>query len=108
MTEFDSYQEEALRTSDRTNDGVNLGVCALGLCGESGEFADHVKKHIAQGHYLDREKLKLELGDILWYIAVAADALNEPLSNIVEMNVQKLRKRYPDGFSTERSVNRTV
>ena len=78
----------------------------MGLCGESGEAIDIVKKHLHQGHELDREKLIKELGDIAWYLAEAATALDVSLEDVLERNIEKLRSRYPEGFSTERSVHR--
>jgi len=78
----------------------------MGLCGESGEAIDLVKKHLAQGHELDKEKLAKELGDIAWYLAETATAIGYSLEDILQMNIDKLRARYPDGFAVERSVNR--
>lgn len=104
---FNDYQKEALRTA--SNAGHSLPRVlngALGLCGEAGEFADILKKHYYQGHDLDEGHLAKELGDILWYVAVAADALGIDLDTIAEMNVLKLRDRYPDGFDAERSQHR--
>ena len=79
----------------------------MGLCGESGEAIDIVKKHLAQGHALDREALIKELGDIAWYLAETATALDVSLDEIFVRNIEKLKKRYPQGFTTENSVNRT-
>ena len=81
---------------------------ALGLCGESGEFADAVKKQMFQGHDLDIPHLIEELGDIAWYIAVASHALGYKLEDVLTINIEKLKRRYPNGFDTERSVNREV
>ena len=78
----------------------------MGLCGEAGEVIDHVKKWHAQGHELDREMMKKELGDVCWYIAECATALDLTLEEIMEGNIRKLKKRYPDGFETEKSVKR--
>lgn len=78
----------------------------MGLCGESGEAIDIVKKHLFQGHELDRQKLAKELGDIAWYLAEAATALDIDLDDIFTANIEKLRKRYPDGFDTQRSICR--
>ena len=78
----------------------------MGLCGESGEAIDIVKKHLHQGHPLDKEKLAGELGDIAWYLAETAFALDIPLEKILRGNLEKLRKRYPKGFDTNRSQNR--
>ena len=78
----------------------------MGLCGESGEAIDIVKKHLFQGHDLDREKLKKELGDIAWYLAEAATALDMDLDDILGANIEKLRRRYPEWFDAERSIHR--
>ena len=78
----------------------------MGLAGESGETVDMVKKWIFQGHKLDTEQLAKELGDIAWYLAISADAIGYDLESIMQMNVEKLRARYPDGFDSERSVHR--
>ena len=75
----------------------------MGLCGESGEAIDIVKKWMAQGHELDKEHLAKELGDIAWYLAEAATALAIPLEDILQSNINKLKQRYPEGFETKRS-----
>lgn len=97
------YQMLAWRTR---GDGQMLNIMALGLAGESGEVCDLVKKHLGHGHPLDKEKMKKELGDVLWYIAVMARLLEIDMESIAVANIEKLRARYPDGFSTERSMNR--
>ena len=78
----------------------------MGLCGEAGEAIDLVKKHLAQGHVLDKERLAKELGDIAWYLAETAHVLGYSLEEILQMNIDKLQKRYPNGFSVEQSINR--
>ena len=78
----------------------------MGLCGESGEAIDIVKKWMAQGHELDKEHLTKELGDIAWYLAEAATALEFPLDDILQANIDKLKKRYPDGFDAQKSLVR--
>ena len=83
---------------------INAVMC---LCGESGEAIDIVKKHLHQGHELDRETLVKELGDIAWYLAEAAYALNIPLDDVLQQNIDKLRARYPQGFDTAKSIHRT-
>lgn len=98
------YQQAALRTANAHEDVIQN--CALGLSGESGEVADHVKKVRYQGHTLDPKHLVKELGDISWYVAVMAHALGYTLEEIFQMNIYKLYGRYPDGFSKERSINR--
>ena len=67
---------------------------------------DILKKYLFQGHELDKEHLAEELGDVAWYLSVAADALGYSLQEIFKMNIEKLRERYPDGFEEERSINR--
>ena len=78
----------------------------MGLCGEAGEAIDIVKKHLAQGHELDREGLIKELGDVAWYLAETATALGIDLDEVLERNIDKLKKRYPEGFSAEKSQHR--
>lgn len=84
-----------------------MTLCAaLGLSGESGELADAVKKHFFQGHALEKDTVKKELGDILWYVSAMAGQYGLTLEEIAEANVEKLKKRYPDGFSEQNSLNR--
>lgn len=100
------YQAQAMRTAGEFSHEDYLLNAALGLCGESGEVADLIKKYRFQGHELDTAKLIKELGDVQWYIALAASALGVSLSEIMMRNIEKLRERYPDGFDPERSRNR--
>ena len=104
---INEYQELAMTTvnpdmdqKDRLINGV------MGLCGESGEAIDLVKKHLAQGHELDKEHLAKELGDIAWYLAETAEAIGYPLETIFKMNIEKLKKRYPEGFESIKSKER--
>ena len=101
------YQKLAMTTlnPDLSQKDVLINA-VMGLCGESGEAIDIVKKHLHQGHELDREKLIKELGDIAWYLAEAATALDLELDVILQQNIDKLKARYPEGFDTERSVHR--
>lgn len=101
------YQRLALITANTDlKDHEQLINGALGLCGESGEVADMVKKCFMQGHELDVEHLAKELGDCMWYIALIANCIGYGLNGIMQMNVDKLKARYPEGFNTERSQNR--
>lgn len=98
------YQNLAMRTlNPELNKRDVLINSVMGLCGESGEAIDIVKKWMAHGHELDREHLAKELGDIAWYLAEAATALDMDLEDIFQANIEKLEKRYPEGFSCERS-----
>ena len=102
------YQQLALRTAGAGGNGdLRLIIAALGLAGEAGEFANLVKKRTAHGHTdINSQVLADELGDVLWYLAEAASALNLDLSDIAEKNLEKLSNRYPNGFSSERSIHR--
>lgn len=103
---INEFQEKALRTASGYRSDSLLLNGVMGLCGESGECIDIVKKAMFQGHTLDREHLAEELGDVAWYLAVAAEGLGYDLESILQRNVDKLMKRYPDGFETERSTHR--
>lgn len=102
------YQAQAMRwLNPALSEKGTLINGVMGLCGESGEVIDLVKKHLSQGHPLDREALAKELGDVAWYLAETAYVLGYPLEEIFRMNLEKLSVRYPDGFSTERSLHRS-
>ncbi|MBQ3160826.1 MAG: nucleoside triphosphate pyrophosphohydrolase family protein [Oscillospiraceae bacterium] len=104
---INEYQKLAMVTLNPELDKKDVLINGvMGLCGESGEAIDIVKKHLAQGHELDKEKLAKELGDVAWYLAETATAIGYDLEDIFQMNIDKLKKRYPDGFSVEKSVNR--
>ena len=101
------YQKEAMTLLNPVLTEKDVLMNALmGLCGESGEAIDLMKKHLYQGHDLDKEKLVKELGDIAWYLAEAATGLSIDLSEVLQRNLDKLHARYPQGFSTERSMHR--
>ncbi|HDR6388563.1 MULTISPECIES: nucleoside triphosphate pyrophosphohydrolase family protein [Bacillus] len=118
ICELVQYQEAALRTWNTNQDfGGRVLNAALGLSGESGEVADIVKKAIFHGHGFDpahcpeeedgnTHKIALELGDILYYISIMSYEMGYTLEDIAQMNIAKLTKRYPDGFSREASQAR--
>ena len=102
------YQKLAMITLNPALDKKDVLINGvMGLCGESGEAIDIVKKWLAQGHELDRDKLAKELGDIAWYLAETATALGLDLDAIFAANIEKLKRRYPEGFDAERSIHRT-
>ena len=104
---INEYQKLAMVTLNPELDKKDVLINGvMGLCGESGEAIDIVKKHLAQGHELDKEKLAKELGDVAWYLVETATAIGYDLEDIFQMNIDKLKKRYPEGFSVEKSVNR--
>ena len=96
---INEYQALAMRTLNPALDGKDVLINGvMGLCGEAGEAIDIVKKHLAQGHPLDREALLKELGDVAWYLAETAHALGADLESVLAGNIEKLRRRYPEGF----------
>lgn len=106
---INEYQEACLRTEPpaaKISETTRLENGLMGLNGEAGEAIDILKKFLFQGHELDKKHLARELGDVAWYLAVTADALGYYLEDIFQMNIDKLKARYPDGFDQERSVNR--
>ena len=104
---INEYQQRAMASLNPELKGRDVLInSVMGLCGESGEAIDIVKKWLAQGHPLDREHLAKELGDVAWYLAEAAAALDMPLEQILQGNLDKLKARYPEGFSAERSRER--
>ena len=101
------YQKQAMRTLNlKLSKQEILMNGVMGLCGESGEAIDLVKKHLFHSHPLDTDALKKELGDIAWYLAETAYALDIPLEEILKANITKLKQRYPEGFSESKSINR--
>lgn len=108
--DMNDYELLAMRTASSNPKAATLEArllnFSLGLAGEAGEVADLIKKHIYHGHPLDKEKLVKELGDCLWYVTGMAWALNVGLARVATVNITKLRKRFPNGFSTEASINR--
>lgn len=116
--ETNEYVKEAVITDlsnyapviERLNDVRTLRLlhAAMGLCTEAGEFMDMLKKHILYGKPIDTVNLAEELGDIQWYDALAVDALEETLSDILERNIRKLRARYPNKFTEHDALNRDL
>ena len=104
---INEYQELAMTTLNPELSKRDVLInSVMGLCGESGEAIDIVKKWMAQGHELDKEHLAKELGDVAWYMAEAATALDISLEDIFQANIDKLKRRYPDGFETKKSLVR--
>jgi NTP pyrophosphatase (non-canonical NTP hydrolase) len=104
---FTRYQEQAQRTArldlphrDR------LAVAALGLVGEAAEVSEKIKKFLGHGHGLDPLEVLEELGDVIWYVAEMTSLMGAELGVVAGMNIAKLRKRYPEGFSEDNSINR--
>lgn len=102
--DFNEYQALAKRTAPDGNKKNNYVNFALGISGEAGETTDLIKKHIFHGHYLDRDELIKELGDVLWYLSNLATTANIQLNEVATLNVEKLKKRYPNGFNVKDSI----
>ena len=102
-----NYRESVLRTfnSDQTH-REKLTNSAMGLAGEAGEVIDLLKKHLFHKHELDRDKLINELGDCYYYLEVLCDLIDVSPEEVKDKNITKLAKRYPQGFSSEASINR--
>lgn len=102
----ESYDLDAITKRMTIPQTVRLQHAAAGLTTEAGEFMDILKKHVFYGKEIDRTHAIKELGDALWYIAIAADALGVDLEEIMQANIQKLRDRYAENFSAEKALNR--
>ena len=106
VRELDDYQQAALRTAGNPAAQGWLFEKLLALPEEVGEVLGSIKKAEYHGHTTSSESIKKELGDVLWYVACIAHWYGYTLSDVASTNIEKLRKRYPDGFSAYRSVNR--
>lgn len=101
---LDDYQAAAERTANpRLNERERLLDAAAGLAEESGEILGLVRKHTYQTRELDRERLKIELGDALWCLAMTAQSAGIKLEDVATANIAKLSARYPAGYSDEAS-----
>jgi len=102
--ELNEYQHAASRTINRAlDDSGRLVDAAAGLAEEAGEVLGLVRKHVYMQHDLDRERIKKELGDVLWCLAVVCGSVGLSLDEVADANVAKLRARYPDGYTDEAS-----
>lgn len=103
------YQLEIMRTLNGIkyhDDNDKLNYSVLGLNGETGEVTEIVKKYLYHGHTFDKEHYIEELGDVLAYIVLGANSIGITLEEVMQKNIEKIKKRYPDGFSFEKSINR--
>lgn len=103
---LDLYQQEVQRTVGTKGYGDTLAMTSMGLAGETGEVIEHLKKHLWHYHELEKDAFEKELGDVMWYLTAMCNALNISLKDVLDKNVVKLRRRYPSGFSVEKSKNR--
>lgn len=104
---LNEYQQLAKRTSrDDLTPENHLMNGLLGLAGESGECCDLLKKRWFQDGRAIYADLVDELGDVLWYVSETASALGVMLNDVAQHNIDKLKKRYPDGFDSDKSLHR--
>lgn len=103
---FNEYQKLAKRTAPKGRKNSKLANLALGVCGEAGELGEIFKKYLYHDHELNVEEVKKEAGDVMWYVANILDACGLSFDEVAEMNIEKLKKRYPSGFSADKSINR--
>ena len=107
--ELSDYQKKAMRTANKglsDNDQLMNGV--IGIGGEAGELLNKIKKHKYQGHDFSVVEIVEELGDIMWYVALVADSIGWNIDTIAQNNIAKLEKRYPEKFTENHSINRSV
>lgn len=106
MLNFITYQVKAMRTAKPGDTDFDLMHAAYGLAGEAGEFADCIKKHQVYAKPFDRENAIEELGDVLWFVALACNALDVTMEEVAAANIEKLSKRYPEKYSDQHAAAR--
>jgi NTP pyrophosphatase (non-canonical NTP hydrolase) len=89
-------------------DTVRLLHAGMGLCTEAGEFLDMLKKHIFYGKKLDFPNAVEELGDVEWYAGIAIDVLRTTFNEVLTINIDKLKARYPEKFTEHHAINRDL
>ena len=104
----DFYQSEAMKTVNLDlSEKDKMAEAIMGIAGEAGEVVGCYSKKHFQGHHLDDLDLIIEMGDVIWYITQAAVSMGYSLSDVLQANLDKIHRRFPDGvFSAERSINR--
>jgi NTP pyrophosphatase (non-canonical NTP hydrolase) len=103
---FLQFQILANRTAKPLEFKENLRHVTYGLCGEAGEFADAIKKHDIYDQELNVENALEELGDVLWYVALGAEAFGVQMEDIADACIKKLQKRYPEKYSDDLAKRR--
>lgn len=106
---IDEYKEKVKRTMNKDlTRSESISMLCMGLSGETGELVDMMKKSIYHGHEFDKNNTVKEIGDILWYLINLCNELSLDVHEIMDRNIEKLQRRYPEGFDQERSKNRVV
>lgn len=100
------YQILVERTMKLQSPNEALSNYSMGLAGESGELIDLLKKHVYHDHPLNIDKVRNELGDIIWYVSAISSQLGIELNAVMNLNIAKLRARFPNGFSSADSIAR--
>lgn len=113
-----TYKKAALRTESIDFEAIKSRLlhdkelrilhAGMGLATESGEFLDALKKAIFYGKPLDEVNLREEVGDLLWYCAIALDALNGDFESVMQTNIDKLKARYPEKFTEDKAIDRDL
>ena len=105
--EIKEFQKLSIRTLNNSlSEKEQLANMVIGASCEFSEAGDSIKKYLFQGHELDKKHIEEELGDTMFYICNLATLLNISMENVLEQNVEKLNKRYKNGFSYKASIDR--
>ena len=105
--EIQEFQKLSIRTLNNSlSEKEQLANMIIGAICEFSEAGDSIKKYLFQGHELDKKHIEEELGDTMFYICNLATLLNISMENVLEQNVEKLNKRYKNGFSYKASIDR--
>lgn len=105
--DLDAYQEASRRTLNVDwPEREQIANAVMGLTGEAGEIADLFKKKLYHGHDVSAMQIIDELGDLMWYLAAIASLEGLSLSDIAQANIDKLQRRYPNGFTKQDSIRR--
>ena len=104
---FEDYIKECKRTyAWQGLPDIEVCMLCMGLAGETGEVVDYLTKVGFQGHELNKDKLKSEMGDLMWYFAMLCNYFGIKFEDVLQCNIDKLKKRYPKGFSVQKSKER--
>lgn len=105
--DLSEFQRKAMRTANMAlTDNEQITNAVMGLSGEAGELSNKIKKFLFQGHDFDKPSVVEEIGDCLWYVALACESMGVNLEDVAQNNIEKLMARYPDKFEATLSVNR--
>ena len=106
----DLHREQRLSFYQRCGDEeiIDLIHATMGISTEAGELLDVMKKHLAYGKQVDLVNIAEEVGDVLWYVAIILRRLNMSFEEVMQMNINKLQKRFPDKFDEQQALNRDL